>query len=529
MENTIIENTVINTKIPIIKSKIKAKEVDYTNTCSICNCDYNDKLRKKVVCYCNIELCRICIKSYILSKNEIPHCFNCNIEWSRTFLIKNITVSWFNKEYTSHHNKYLLEIEKSKFADTIIYIEKKQRNKIESQIITDKIVFLRTNFDIVQKDFHNEINTLKRQMDNIYLNKTIEKKEFISKCPNNYCIGYLSSSHKCDLCNNWFCVDCNELKGKTKNDEHICNPDIVENVKALNKECKKCPNCNVLIFMISGCDMMWCVSCHTTFSWKTLKILSNQNIHNPHYFEWLRTQTNITENIERNPNDILCGREIDNIFVFNFLKKIKIVFKLNKIISYYKDYNNKAETVFEYNKLDSTKQKNNDIYITFAAILQSMIHIRMVDIQEKYNNNFVRFDIDNNNNIDNASRLLRMSFMENEISETKFLSQLQRRDKLFNKNNDFTTLLRMYVSCMTDILYRIYDDISFENVDNYFNEITGLKNYVDEELKQISINYGCIYYNINYKVNWLLKTVDVYKTTDIVIVNNINILPNTNN
>ena len=87
IENTIentIENIVINKPMSkaIVTNQKSVKEVDYTNTCSICNNDYNKSNYKKITCYCNVEFCKTCIKTYILSKNEIAHCFNCNISFA---------------------------------------------------------------------------------------------------------------------------------------------------------------------------------------------------------------------------------------------------------------------------------------------------------------------------------------------------------------------------------------------------------------------------------------------------------------
>jgi len=53
-----------------------------------------------------------------------------------------------------------------------------------------------------------------------------------------------------------------------------------------------------------NCSQMFCVICHTAFCWRTGKV--ETVIHNPHYFEWMRRNGTL----ERNPNDIQCGREI---------------------------------------------------------------------------------------------------------------------------------------------------------------------------------------------------------------------------
>jgi hypothetical protein len=67
----------------------------------------------------------------------------------------------------------------------------------------------------------------------------------------------------------------------------VCHADDVATVKELEQHTKPCPNCYIRIFKIDGCDQMFCIQCHTAFSWKTGTIETGI-IHNPHYFAALR-------------------------------------------------------------------------------------------------------------------------------------------------------------------------------------------------------------------------------------------------
>lgn len=53
-----------------------------------------------------------------------------------------------------------------------------------------------------------------------------------------------------------------------------------------------------------NCDQMYCIDCHTAFSWNTGQIV-NGIIHNPHYYEYLRKLGNGTA--PRNAGDVPCG------------------------------------------------------------------------------------------------------------------------------------------------------------------------------------------------------------------------------
>ena len=79
----------------------------------------------------------------------------------------------------------------------------------------------------------------------------------------------------------------------------------------IKKETKGCPQCGVRIYKISGCDQMWCTECKVAFSWNTGKIIYGGQIHNPHYYEWMRRTGG---EIPLNHNEVACGREIDNYF-----------------------------------------------------------------------------------------------------------------------------------------------------------------------------------------------------------------------
>jgi hypothetical protein len=101
----------------------------------------------------------------------------------------------------------------------------------------------------------------------------------------NDCRGFLSDKYICGLCNTSFCKDCHHIQ--EEEEEHKCDPNEVATINELKKSTKPCPKCYIPIFKIDGCDQMFCISCHTAFSWKTGEVELGI-IHNPHYFQALR-------------------------------------------------------------------------------------------------------------------------------------------------------------------------------------------------------------------------------------------------
>lgn len=119
-------------------------------------------------------------------------------------------------------------------------------------------------------------------------------------CPSGICLGKLKDNGDCGLCGKHYCLECMQ---ETLSIEHTCKKEDKETIRELYKTTRPCPKCHVRISKIEGCDQMWCVQCHTTFSWKTGAI-SHGVVHNPHYYEH-RRQTD--GEMHRAPGDIPCG------------------------------------------------------------------------------------------------------------------------------------------------------------------------------------------------------------------------------
>lgn len=156
----------------------------------------------------------------------------------------------------------------------------------------------------------NKLEELKKR--EIELSKIIYKKTTVVKsiynrpCSNSTCNGMLKTdSNLCSICDHITCSKCLQPYNKNIKD-HSCNEDDIKTAKLLKKDTKYCPKCNFGITKISGCDVMFCTQCNTSFNWKTMEILT-KNLHNPHYLEYLRRagtqreRDNVTNNCTANP------------------------------------------------------------------------------------------------------------------------------------------------------------------------------------------------------------------------------------
>lgn len=157
-----------------------------------------------------------------------------------------------------------------------------------------------------------EIQTLYPQWAELWKEYTLRKKKvrewnkkkhvsssFLFACPSTDCLGKIGQEGCCGLCGKKVCSECGQEK---KQEEHVCRKEDVETIRELQKSTRPCPRCHIPIYKIEGCDQMWCIQCHTTFSWKTGAI-THGVVHNPHFYAF-RREAHI---LQRTPGDIPCG------------------------------------------------------------------------------------------------------------------------------------------------------------------------------------------------------------------------------
>ena len=147
-------------------------------------------------------------------------------------------------------------------------IRKSPKNNKEQKL---KIKQMKEDLDILHANLPNiynecmanivklEEDTIGEQIDEIdtkiidlrtqIKSNVVKKREFIKKCSDPECRGFLSTRWKCGMCHKSTCSDCHELKS----DDHTCNPDTVATAKLLSMDTKACPKCQTNIFKIDGC------------------------------------------------------------------------------------------------------------------------------------------------------------------------------------------------------------------------------------------------------------------------------------
>ena len=290
--------------------------------------------------------------------------------------------------------------------------------------------------------------------------KKKEKKRFVMMCPVDDCRGFVSTAWKCGVCSTWACSNCRQVKGNKKDAPHTCEKDDVETAKLLAKDTKPCPKCAIPIFKIDGCDQMWCLECHTAFSWKTGKIETGV-VHNPHFYQWQRTQNNgVAPRVPGDRRDPNAGCREPETYMY--------------------------DGVFCDKELRTQYDKMTDM-IRFRHHLTNVLNVGEFKTEKG--------ELPNNGD-------LRIRYLAGEISEKTLKMNLKRRLRLYHRYKAYRDILIMFNTVSKDILLR-GQCRSRANIAPFIcavEELEKLITYVCSELKNVSLHYNTQIYKICYRV-----------------------------
>lgn len=461
--------------------------------CDICVSDYDTLEHKEVICpYCHKSVCVNCVSNFLLTINDY-HCMYCKKTWSKEMLYDMLPKHFIDTTLKTHREKVLLDKQISLLPETQLFVEAilhdkciKKKMKILSKnenallrkerslhiyrnrihrILLDKVYNTRKGRLFVRNKY-KESDTIFKKMNEIVIeytklhnsllyespNKPL-KSEFIKKCPNNDCRGFLNKDYTCKLCNGVVCKKCEEVLNCNGKDEHICNPEIIKNIKAIKKDTKACPKCGINIFKIDGCDQMWCTGCQTAFSWENGNIIVGV-IHNPHFYEFQRRNGGIV----RNQGDVLCGG-LPIIPTFSF-------------------------------SLSSSYMKQ------IFDILYDVINV-------------LNGDNINVANYDNEMRHNRELYLLNKINLHLLSCRAQVCEKESEYNLSMTQLRNMFIETSTDIAQRFYAEVTKDDVTENITTTMFGNDYPDNFRDIIDYQkFATICYNTTNELNTLC---DYYK------------------
>lgn len=396
--------------------------------CGICFEPFNGSNRKRCSCqYCQVNYCRECVGAWLTTIIGEPSCPNehCKKAWSREYLDSVMTKVWRDSTYKDYREKLLMDRERALLPSTQPRIEAiHEANRIEREVITrmrerrrevvQQIRLLQQEDNGIQTQIWDLNHQCARMRSGEGVDEAASKahKAFVRRCPAEGCRGFLSTAWKCGVCELYSCNECHEVKGVARDSEHTCDPNNVETAKLIAKDTKACPKCGEMITKIDGCDQMWCISCHTAFSWRTGQVASGV-VHNPHFYEWQRRQNN--GDAPRVAGDIPCGGLVDWSIVRNAVIPLR-----------------------------------GAAYPGWVSVLElahrritHVLNVDMVQINPDANNQAI-------NNID-----LRISYLLKEINEDSMMVSLINREKKLERDRELRRIYETLTGAAIDIFRRI--------------------------------------------------------------------------
>jgi hypothetical protein len=417
----------------------------------------------------------------------------CNDEWSREFLVNNLSRSFVNGDYKKHREILLLGTEKARLVEDMeaaAAFKEMDVHKAEQKLLNEQIRKLK------QKRYKTEQNIwrLKRVFQG-FENPEKKRKEFIKKCPSESCNGMLSTQWKCQICELTVCPKCHEIKEDPSNgggDEHICKQENIDSVKFIKKDTKGCPGCGTDIHKISGCDQMWCPQCKKAFSWKSGQVITHGIIHNPHFHAWQREQARRgVLAAPRAPGDIVCGGLPGNHQWFELVKIL---------------HPNPTRMRRWYGRGPGSSLKKETLWEMVQDIHRKIAHFQAVLLEP------IRREV----NALNDNRQLRINYIIGKINDEQFASQLSRKALKKEKATAALHIYELINTVLTENLVNLWNKRLEWREPNALESLAGLlgadspslpqymkceakktlqkcheiRLYANEELKKISVIYG---------------------------------------
>ena len=488
-----------------MSNKRSTKVSTHIPECNICSQTFTTRRKEVECCYCNFKSCVECCKKYYLTQQS-ARCMNtdCKKEYNMIYLSNNFPTSFIQKVYRKH-------LEDIYFKQEQALLPEAQANMMAKETHLKRIDFLFQQLYIIKcqifeinttyknkaeresfiQDLNYEYNNVAK-LHHIYINletnniwleedpprsvldtedqeeiirgyrtlkKGIKQHKYVARCPSKSCNGFVGDDMKCGICSIMVCPDCQQQVDSSSS--HTCDESEIATAKMLKLETKPCPNCKVLIYKTDGCDQMWCVECHTAFSWTTGE--KETKIHNPHYFEWLRKngKDDVLVRLNRDANgEVNEAENVEDPFrnMNNFALGIIFV-KMFKVI-------NKEDV----DSLQNMRLLNR--YMCFTA--ETIQHYRYDNITH-----LVR-------ELDEAMVMDRERFLKGEITEDKFKQKIygvmNEKNIIRDENGIIQTFVNEMIECMNTIYELVIQMTEFG--DEIYNEMKRRMFYIFEKTEK---------------------------------------------
>jgi hypothetical protein len=434
--------------------------------CSICCEKFNKSNRKKITCsFCQTDCCNTCAETYLLGTSQDPHCMSCRNEWLPEFLEVNFTKTFRLITYKKHREEVLYERQKAMLPGAQPAVER-EIHAVEILAKKKELLKKKKDLDRQRLELQKEIDNVRADyFDTLYGAKgqsKAEARQFIKACPADDCRGFLNQQWHCGLCKTDVCCKCREIK--KPEEEHVCDPKILESIKLIESDSRQCPKCPSIIFKIEGCNQMFCTQCHAVFDFRTGRI-ENGPVHNPHFYEWAREQNNGV--IPRNIGDVPCGGMPGFYDLHNHMKPHRKVANFNAF---------EKEVTSMYRFL-----------IHIDGVVMNLYRPPPIGSAKETNED------------------LRVNYLLKRINEDQFKATVQRREKQRVKNRAIYQILELFKVTGMELFQSLMQIKTCEALKKTFkdSQLWEIVNYCNSHLLRVSNRYNCVVPQIDlveYKV-----------------------------
>lgn len=377
-----------------------------TLECKICY----DKKKRVITCpSCAYVSCFECQHTY-----DIPSCANCSTGYTRTYL-HSIDKQLVKTLYRPYHEKVYWEREKALLSRTQTWVD--------WEIMAEKIkAQLRFGFKIALPPKPTQ---------------SISSIGTVFPCPSLECRGFVQGS-KCGNCKKDICIDCREIQVQN----HVCDINVIENIKALATDTKPCPSCSAFVFKTEGCNHMFCTHCRTHFDWVTKRILVSSTNH--HYD---RT-TEFAKNIAKLSSGNTCT-----------------------------DQNTHTDAILS--KLIPKQKQKHDLYrILYEESKQArQMLLQLYDIRKIMESH------------ETLLIQLRIKFLRNQLNEDQIKAKIFIAESSVQKKIEYAQLLTMFLSVTNDIQVK-WSQAQYQNEEQLLIFMNNLIKMCEEESIHIQEEFG---------------------------------------
>lgn len=417
---------------------------DCPDSCPVCCEPFNRSTRRSVQCpHCEQRACRKCVTTYLMqSADKLDHCLHCAKPWTRRFFASQMTRVFMQREYKFRREAVVFDAQKAQLEATIPFVQCKKRQ----ETLQANLRALWQQYDLIQRSIQQTQSEMERER-RFFLTGAGDPEQAARQqpqsrghCPRDGCNGLIAETWRCISCETPVCNRCL----CERQPDHLCEREQLDSVRLIRQDTRPCPGCAVRIYLIEGCAQMWCTHCNQAWNWRTGRLISTTNYHNPHFAEFMIAQG-------------LSGQQ--------------------------QGARHPERGCLTYSDLHAAAHRQ------FAGCADLKARWRALREQLQGANQALDFHTDPRTaEFERKLRELRVSFLLNEISEQDFRTAVQRVDKAASKRAECAAVYSMFGESARDTLGRFAaGELSFENC---MQGLAHLAKYKEDSLQDIHTYYG---------------------------------------